>query len=194
MEKHGNRGCKTCADVTEYESTAVCQECRSVKPVFERVIAFGIYEGVLKEIIHHMKFKKIRRLAIMLGKALGQLELPPADSIIPVPLDLPGLRHREFNQAAIMAKELSRIKKIPLSLNSLRKARETLPQSSLPKSERKENVKGAFFVVKSLSGERIILVDDVVTTAATVNECARTLKNSGAASITVVTAARAWSR
>ncbi len=191
IQRHNGEGCKICASVTDYDSTAVCQECRSIKPVFDRVIAYGIYDGVLKETIHLMKFRQLKRLARVLGQELSSIDVPVADSIIPVPLSVNGLRKREFNQSAIMAKELSKKTGIPLYLNGLRKVKETLPQSSLSKAERIRNVKGAYASNGNIQGKRTILVDDVVTTAATVNECAKVLKKAGASSVTVVTAARA---
>jgi len=194
IEKHEGKGCRTCGAVTGYESTSVCQECRTIKPAFERVISFGVYDGALKKVIHYVKFHKLRRLAGRLGREMGRLDIPAADLLVPVPLSSSGLRNREFNQASIMAKEISRIKKIPFNINLLRKVRETLPQSTLSRNERRENVKGAFSAISNLGGERIILVDDVVTTAATVNECSRALRDKGASSVIVLTAARALNK
>ena len=191
IQRHNSEGCRVCASVTDYDSAAVCQECRSIKPVFDRVIAYGIYEGVLKETIRLMKFRQLKRLAWVLGRKLSSIDVPTADSIIPVPLSINGLRKREFNQSAIMAKELSKKTGIPLYLTGLKKVKETLPQSSLSKAERIRNVKGAYTSNGNIKSKRIILVDDVVTTAATVNECAKVLKRAGASLVTVVTAARA---
>lgn len=191
IERHDGGGCRICASVTDYNSTGVCQGCRTLNPVFERVIAYGIYDGVLKEVIHHMKFGQIRRLAGVLGRELSTLQIPNADLIIPVPLSVHGLRRREFNQSAIMARVLSKQTGIPLYLNCLRKVKETLPQSLLPKKERRSNVKGAFSANGKLADKMILLIDDVVTTAATINECAKALKKAGISSVTVMTAARA---
>jgi competence protein ComFC len=191
IHKHNGGGCRICASVTDYDSTAVCKECRSIKPVFDRVIAYGIYDGVMKETVHLMKFKQLKRLAKVLGQELTSIDVPTSDSIVPVPLSIKGLRKREFNQSAIMARELSKKTGIPLYLNGLRKVKETLPQSSLSKNERVRNVKGAYISDGGVQGKRIILVDDVVTTAATVNECAKVLKKAGASTVVVVAAARA---
>jgi competence protein ComFC len=191
IQRHNGEGCRICASVTDYDSTAVCKECRSIKPVFDRVMAYGIYDGVMKEAVHLMKFRQLKRLAIVLGKELTSIDVPTADTIVPVPLSIKGLRKREFNQSAIMAHELSKKTGIPLYLDGLRKVKETLPQSSLSKNERVRNVKGAYTTDGDVRGKRIILVDDVVTTAATVNECAKVLKKAGASTVTVVAAARA---
>ncbi|UCG77319.1 MAG: ComF family protein [Nitrospirota bacterium] len=193
IERHNGRGCRICASVTDYDSTGVCQECRAIKPVFDRVITFGIYNGALKQTIHLMKFRRLRRLANVLGKEMSLMDIPNADVIMPVPLSNDGLRGREFNQSAVMAKVVSKETGIPLDISSLKKTKETLPQSMLQKRERIMNVKGAFEVDKDLSGKRVILVDDVITTSATVNECARALKKAGAEMVTVLTAARSKS-
>ncbi len=138
-----------------------------------------------------MKFRRIKRLAGILGNELSTLDIPNAGYIIPVPLSVNGLRGREFNQSAIMARVLSGQTGIPLYLDALKKVRETLPQSSLPKKARSRNVKGAYKADGKVKGKEVLLVDDVVTTAATVNECAKVLKKAGTSSVTIVTAARA---
>ncbi len=191
MEKHGQRGCRTCAALTEYDSSGVCQECRTLNPVFDRVIAYGVFDGVLREVIHRIKFGKLKRLAKVLGREMESLPLDSADLIVPVPLSAGSLRTREFNQSALMARSLSKATGIPFELEGLRKIKETLPQSTLARRERRDNVKGAYTAKEVVKGKRVLLVDDVVTTGATVNECAKVLKKAGASGVTVVTAARA---
>jgi len=191
VEMHNGRGCRICAAPAAYDATGVCQECRIIGPSFDRTIVFGFYDGALKEVIHRMKFGRIKRLARALGRHLATLSLPPADIVVPVPLSMRGLRNREFNQSALMAMAVSRAAGIPLALDVLVKTKETLPQSSLPRKERFSNVRGAFSARGDIRGKRVMLVDDVVTTAATVNECSRVLKGAGAVSVTVVAAARA---
>ncbi|MGE5893179.1 MAG: ComF family protein [bacterium] len=194
IEKHPGTGCRTCGAITSYDPGDRCQECRNIKPVFDRVITFGLYDGPLKEIIHAMKFRQMKKLALLLGRELAQLDLPDADVLVPVPLGRKGLRDREFNQAALMAKKVSEKTGIPLVLNRLVKIRETVPQSTLPAQERKDNVKNAYALSGPMSCMRVMLVDDIVTTGATVNECARVLRKAGAASVSVLAAARAVNR
>lgn len=93
-----------------------------------------------------------------------------------------------------MAKKVSEKTGIPLVLNRLVKIRETVPQSTLPAQERKDNVKNAYALSGPMNGMRVMLVDDIVTTGATVNECARVLRKAGAASVSVLAAARAVNR
>lgn len=177
--------------MTDYKSTGVCQECRFIKPVFERILSYGVYEGVLKEVIHLVKFRRIRRLARVLGTELLHLDTPDADLVVPVPLSVHGLRKREFNQSAVMASVIAVRRGIRLDITSLVKVKDTCPQSTLSRIERRENVRGAFRVSENLKGKHVILVDDVVTTGATANECARVLKKAGAVSVVVICAARA---
>jgi predicted amidophosphoribosyltransferase len=94
----------------------------------------------------------------------------------------------------LIAKRVSGKTGIPLCIDLLKKVRETVPQSTLSVNERRENVKNAYEVSGDLGGMKIVLVDDVVTTCATVNECARVLKKAGAASVMVLAAARATNR
>jgi ComF family protein len=194
IERLDGRGCRVCGAVTQYDPGSRCQECKTVRPVFDRVIAYGVYDGALKEIIHLIKFGQLKRPAKLLGDELATLEIPSVDCIIPVPLSCRGLRTREFNQAALIAKRVSEKTGIPLCIDLLKKVRETVPQSTLSVNERRENVKNAYEVSGDLGGMKIVLVDDVVTTCATVNECARVLKKAGAASVMVLAAARATNR
>lgn len=162
-----------------------------MKPVFDRILAYGIYDGVLKEVIHLIKFHQYKRLAYVLAAEIKQMKIPSADCIIPIPLSYEGLRKRGFNQSSLIARMIAKYGHIPLDADSLRKIRETRPQSSLPLVERKENVKNAFVCDSDMKDKSILLVDDVVTTGATVNECAKALKKAGADSVTVIVAARA---
>ncbi len=115
------------------------------------------------------------------------------DLIVPVPLHIRRLREREFNQALLLARELSKRTGIPYHERTLRKIKDTPFQTALKGRERRKNVKGAFHVEKreEIKGKTILLVDDVYTTGATVNECARTLLKGGAARVAVLTLARA---
>ena len=118
-----------------------------------------------------------------------------ADLIIPVPLHPKRLRWRGFNQALLLARQLSRAYGIATDPFVLRRIKETPPQTQLNEEERRRNVRGAFALApgRSLKGKKVLLVDDVYTSGATVNECSRTLTTSGAEQVCVVTLARAMS-
>jgi len=159
-------------------------------PPFSKIISYGIYDGALRKAIHLLKFRAIKRLARPLAVLLSELHIPDADGIVPVPLHSQKLREREFNQTALIGRHLSQESGIPLLLDVLKKDKATLPQTDVTGKERLKNVKNTFTAGKSVTGLRLILVDDVITTGATVYECAKVLKKAGAASITVVALAR----
>lgn len=118
-----------------------------------------------------------------------------AEVIMPVPLHPKRLRWRGFNQSILLAREVSRAYSVPMDPFSLRRVRETPPQTELNEEERRRNVRGAFALAPGRSIERrnVLLVDDVYTSGATVNECVRTLRKSGARKVFVLTLARAVS-
>ena len=118
--------------------------------------------------------------------------LPSADLVMPVPLHPTRLRTREFNQSLLLADRIARRLGLPLSFEHLERIRETRPQTELDRKDRARNVRRAFIVrePEGLKGRRVLLVDDVLTTGSTVNDCARALHRAGAASISVLTLAR----
>ncbi len=187
----GDHTCKRCSSRLISPDATLCGECMINPPRFGKAICFGPYEDPLREAIHIMKFKGIKRVARPLGQLLAHLELPEADVIIPVPAGLRGLRERGFNHCYYVGKELSNISGVPLESRLLYKQKETPPQVGLPAYARKINLRGAFAMREKLQGERVLLVDDVITTGATMNECAKTLRRAGASEVTAVSLARA---
>ncbi|MEW6109068.1 MAG: ComF family protein [Nitrospirota bacterium] len=163
------------------------------QPVFSRAMSFGLYDGVLSTAINLYKFHGIKRLYKPLGKFLLEFDVMGINAIVPVPLSARGLRKRGFNQSLLLAKFVSDNNKIPLIIDGLVKNRETPPQIGLNSKERISNIKGAFTARKDFSGMRLLLIDDVMTTGATVNECSRQLKKAGAKEVVVLTLARASS-
>ena len=172
----------------------LCSSCHKNPPHFDSAISAGPYEGTLSEAIKLFKYKK----KIHIGKALAHsiiLHDPPlikGDYIIPVPLHPRRLREREFNQSAIIALLLGRRLGIPLLTDVLIRHRHTKPQVELDMMERSENIRGVFTVKngEKIAGKYILLIDDVMTTGSTVNECSRMLKENGASRVYVVTIAR----
>jgi len=200
--------CPICRKKSKWEVSPFCKDCwlsiekfkchKITAGKFDREFwryinslnSFGPYEGVLKEAIHYFKYEKIRRLGKELGKLMCHIPLTNIDVLIPVPLTKNKLLLRGFNQSAILAKSLSKCFSKPLNLTTLSKIKETMEQASLQAKERTDNVKGAYKVTNSLRDLRIGLVDDVVTTGATLTECAKLLKKAGAKEIHAVTLAR----
>jgi ComF family protein len=145
---------------------------------------------VLATAINIFKFHRIKRLYKPLGKLLLAFDIKEIDAIIPVPLSIKGLRDRGFNQSLLLSRIFSDYAKIPVILDGLVKTTETPPQLGLSAKERLSNLKGAFRSDKNFSGMRLLLIDDVMTTGATANECSRQLLSTGAKDVVVLTLAR----
>ena len=180
-----------------------CLLCQRVDPPYERAVAYGSYEGGLRDLIHVLKFQQVRPAAAVLGRVLAEaiadLEraMPVGKiAVIPVPLHKRKRAQRGFNQAEMIArdalKELSRPKRFDLCVGVLVRQRETESQIGLTSHQRRENMRGAFAVSDPtrILKRDILLVDDVVTTGTTVSECARVLLRAGAARVWVATVAR----
>jgi len=194
IERYSGPACLRCGLPLVSEYATYCESCMKAPPPFSKIIFYGIYAGALRKAIHLLKFKGLKRLARPIAVLLSELPLPDADGIVPVPLHSKKMREREFNQTALIGKHLSRQSGIPLLLDALKKDKATLPQTDVTGKERLKNVKNTFTAGKSVTGLRLILVDDVVTTGATVYECSRVLKKAGAAGITVVALARSTAK
>jgi ComF family protein len=154
----------------------------------------GAYEGRLRELVHLFKFEPMRQLDKTLGRFLrhGLPSEARFDLLVPTPMHWTKRVERGFNPAYLLAREIGRLSGIP-SRHALRKIRPTAPQSTLSGAARRRNVRGAFRVkdAATIAGKRILLVDDVYTTGATANACAKVLKDSGAHYVAVLALARA---
>ncbi len=177
-----------------YSPNHVCGSCRDKRPAFSKAWTLYPYQSPLKEAIGLFKYRgKVslaNPLAILMRDALPIL--PAVDIIIPVPLHGTRLREREYNQSLILAHHLSRHLNIPLSHTSLRRTRPTVPQTSLKREKRLKNLRGSFSVhqPEQVKGKTALLIDDVLTTGTTVNECAKVLRASGMDKVYVMTLAR----
>jgi ComF family protein len=174
-----------------------CGSCLQERRYFEIHRTGGLYEGALKEAIHRFKyegvFPLVRFFGDLLQPTLGALSQDyPVAVMIPVPLHIRRLRERGFNQALLLAKELSSRTGIPYAERALKKVKDTPVQIGLKRKERNKNLKGAFQVKAQelIQGKAVMLVDDVYTTGATVNECSRALLKAGAERVAVLTVAR----
>lgn len=192
MEQLGGvNTCRICSKRLVSEEASLCGECMISTPRYRRAVCFGPYEDPLKDAIHIMKFRAVKRLARPLGRLLEGLDLPEADLVVPVPSGLRGLRGRGFNHCQILARELARARGLELCSGILYKHKDTPPQVGLSARARRLNLRGAFAMRRELNGERVLLVDDVITTGTTMNECAKTLHRAGAGEVTAVALARA---
>ena len=164
---------------------------------FEQARSFGAYEGTLRALIQRLKYNGYRPLSKPLGRFLAEatrrLEEKSFDLLIPVPLHPRRQRQRGFNQAALLANEVSKFLNIPLGAKDCVRVRDTPPQTGLRAAERRKNVAGAFHVPEPqrVRGRRVLLIDDVLTTGATAHACARALRDAGARGVWVGTLARA---
>jgi len=168
-------------------------------PPFDMAVAYGSYDGGLRELIHLLKYEQVRPAARVLGRMLHEAmaslkDLPNDAVVVPIPLHRKKLRQRGFNQVELIARAALKLESQPRRLfsNTIERQRETKSQIGLTSHQRRENMRGAFVVAKpaQISGREVLLVDDVYTTGTTVSECARILRRAGASKVWVVTVAR----
>ncbi len=182
-----------------------CGKCITAPKKFHKARSFGVYDGCLMALIHLLKYRGKVQVAPPLGRLLFQTfqtHWPPGgiDAVIPVPLHARRFRRRGFNQSHLMVRDWpKRVRpgeKDPLAVDilrdGLRRVRATAPQVRMDREARRANIAGAFEVSRpdSVSGRRILLVDDVYTTGATVEECAKVLLRNGAVRVDVLTLAQ----
>ena len=170
----------------------LCPECRRAERAVKRARAIGEYDGVLREVIHCLKYEKRHSLARPLAhlmRARGAAALKDADCVVPVPLHWRREYQRGFNQAEALSKHLG----LPV-FNALVRTRHTRAQVELAADRRHSNVANAFVLrtrwENRINGNRIVIIDDVSTTGATIESCAQVLKEAGAKEIFALTAAR----
>lgn len=190
IEKYSGPSCRVCAKPLISEYAHVCGDCVSNPPPFSSVVCYGIYSDNLATAINIMKFSGIKRLSKSLARLLLELDIPDSDVIMPVPMTKRALLKRGFNQSLLVAKEVSIKKGIPIDIDSLQKRKDTFPQVGLKAEERLKNLKGAFSVEGDVKGKRILLLDDVMTTGATLQECSKALLKAGAVDVKGLVLAR----
>jgi ComF family protein len=163
------------------------------QPPYERARAVAHYSGAMRTLVHQFKYADRHDARALFGRWLaeaGRELVAGADLIVPVPLARLRLLSRRFNQAAILAQQLSRQTGLPVAPQALERTRATPSQVGLTQDQRRRNVAGAFRVPErrrsAVSGRRVLLVDDVITTGATAEACARALKRAGAARVDVL--------
>jgi len=191
--------CERCGLPFEGDITTAfeCANCREMELHFESARAAVVARGVVLEVIHRYKYQQALWFEPFLGDLLCRQAGPALragawDLVVPVPLHPLKEREREFNQAARLAACLGRATGLPLNAKLVTRREFTRTQTLLTRAERAANVRGAFTLragVK-LNGERIVLVDDVLTTGATTSACAKVLLKAGASRVCVWTLAR----
>ncbi len=192
--------CPYCKSFFEEDGTVFTHHCVSLSRLEDRRIlavrSLGTFDDHYKTLIHRFKYdKKIllgKRLAQSLGEKVAlEKDFTNFDLVIPVPLHRARKRERGFNQSEILAEGISKTLNIATSRDVLKRKKNTKDQTNLDAQQRKENVEGAFVVTRSekVIGKQVILIDDVMTTGATLNECARMLLDAGAKMVFAVTLA-----
>jgi ComF family protein len=184
--------------ISEETENHPCGDCITQRKYFTIARAWGAYKGSLQEAIHRWKYEGRTHLTFFFAQWMAEglnhyWKADSLDFLIPVPLHTHRLRKRGFNQALLLVKELSRRTGIPYRKSILQKKKPTLPQVNLSGAEREKGLKGAFHVIgeEALKGKSVLLIDDVYTTGATVNECSKVLLRGGAERVDVFTLAHA---
>lgn len=186
----GEDSCAYCGKPT-MDATDRCRGCRGRRLYFDSARAVWAFEGPARLAIHAFKYGNQKTLAVNLAALMAPLVPSDTDVISWVPLTRKKTWNRGYNQAKLLARAISREIGLP-ARELLARTRQTIDQNLLDFSGRKQNVRDAFRIKSPdrLTGLRVVLVDDVFTTGATVAECSRILKTGGARSVHVVTVAR----
>jgi ComF family protein len=182
-------------EALNHSPSFLCSACRKTPPLFDQALSIGYFEGPLREAVHQLKYRPCRSLGKPLGEWMaGRLRpLSAIDCVMPVPLHRKRLRERGFNQALLLAHQVGTRHGIPLVYDNLQRIRPTRPQVELNGEDRVANVAGAFGLRRPelVRDRHVLLIDDVFTTGATMNECAAVLKKAEAGQVTACTLARA---
>ena len=167
-------------------------------PPFDRLRSVALYDDLARSLVHALKYRDRTELAPMMAAWMlraGDGSVQAADVVVPVPLHRLRLLWRKFNQAAELARALGALSGTPVLIDAVRRTKRTRRQIGLGPRAREDNVRGAFSLTpagrEALFGRRVVLIDDVYTTGATVASVTRTLKRAGIADVTVLTFARA---
>src|SRR5262245_21529628 len=173
--------CARCALPTPGGS--LCGSCLVNPPHFDGTIAIWLYEFPCDRLVQALKYRARLGLAPFFARRLAERPLPPVDLVIPMPLHPERLAQRGFNQALEVARALARRTGLALEPRGAERVQNTVPQTELPYGERAKNIRGAFASRCDFSGKTVAVVDDVMTTGATLNELARILKRAGATEV-----------
>ncbi len=207
-DRPGVRWCETCQGAVQeiaeplcvrcglpLEKSGLCPSCQKHPPAFEKLRAWAVFQQPLRRALHQMKYRR----NLGLGESLALQMLPfvqnldwKIDVFIPVPLSQARFRERGYNQVGLVARPLALLMRWPYETRALRRVRETRSQVGLSARERRLNVQDAFWAdARLVDGKRVLLMDDVATTGATLHSAAQTLRSAGALQVYALTLARA---
>lgn len=187
--------CPVCGELAAWEEQPCmpCGRCLKARTPWVEAVFWGVHEDLLRDLLLRLKFQKELPLAHALGCLLAKhprLQGLEADVVIPIPLHTTRLKQRGFNQSLELARPVAGHLHLPLDTISLLKTRVTEPQHNLPRKDRQVNIRQAFTARRSVNKKRILLVDDTMTTGATMQAAASALLAAGAASIHLAVASR----
>lgn len=179
---------------------ALSPEAIADPPTFDRLRSVAIHDGIVRDLVHSLKYRDRLDLAPVIARWMvraGASELAACDAVLAVPLHRTRLFTRKFNQSAELARHIAHLVDKPFLASAVLRVKRTAQQVGLSVNARADNVRGAFAIAPGhetdVFGRRLVLVDDVFTTGATVSAVARILKRTGAADVSVLTFARALS-
>jgi ComF family protein len=185
--------CPLCGQPQELDE--LCHKCAQAPPAIDGIRSAARFEGPLRQAIHQFKYAYTRDLAVPLGELLfvgWRTYSPEADVIVPVPLHARREKERGYNQSELLAAQLGQSAGIPVLCRALCRVRYTASQARLDEEARRHNVRQAFACEDGqMRGKRVLLIDDVCTTGATLEACSAALKAGGARSVLGLTVARA---
>lgn len=205
-----NRLCPTCWQDITFITSPYCQltgqplpfdigenaisaAAAKAPPAYDQARAVALYDGTMRDLIHKLKFQDRHELTTLLANWLittGQSQLAKTDLIMPIPLHRQRLWRRRFNQSTLLASRVSQLTNIPLDFKSFERSKKTQSQVGLTESQRKTNLQGAFRIPahrrEHLKNRSVLIIDDVITTGATANAAAKTLKSAGAARVNLL--------
>lgn len=188
--------CRACAlPLPDGQHAALCGRCLRRPPPVSATLAPFIYADPLDRWVGALKFQRDLAAGQLMGDLLAEALVATTvfsdiDALLPMPLHQRRLRQRGFNQVVELLRPLRQSRFPPLRRDWLQRTRETTAQSGLSAGERRRNLRGAFVADAAVRGQRVLLVDDVITTGSTVMEAARTLLRAGAAEVRVLALAR----
>ena len=208
---HAGPRCARCGDRCDLllesdPGTYLCRLCRLAPPAFSRAVAYGPYEGRLRDAIHALKYNRVRTTDRILGRILAQAidglanDAPSEMLVVPIPLYRSKRAARGFNQARALADRAIQVLRrahpewrLTLAPHTLIRARATASQAGLTSRQRRQNLRGAFRIsdASAVAGKHVLVVDDIFTSGATARAAAKALADAGAAGIWVATLARA---
>jgi ComF family protein len=175
------------------DGAGVCGHCAAEPPAFNSVRAALVMDGAARRLVHELKYEGMTALAAPMAQLMGPCIDRTPQLVVPVPLHASRERSRGYNQAQALARPLAAAAGLPFDRDAVRRTRNTEPLAkTMHRDERRAIVAGAFAAREDrVAGRRVLLVDDVVTTGATLDACARALREAGAPEVRCVTWARA---